>query len=722
MDDSNVTAGGIPSNYVQLEGSERRPSTTATLLGPANPDETITVTIVLRRRPDGPPLPGFSDIAESAAGSGRLSADDFAEKYGASPSDIQAVSDFVRSHGLTVEETNPARRTVVVSGAVSQMSNAFALDLHMYEHNVIVRPGESAHPETYRGRNGFIHVPESLSSVIVGVFGLDNRRITKRNTGDPPHTSPLSTSAIAKLYNFPTNSAHDQTIAILSEAGYLHSDISLTFGSHAPSLQDVNVDASNTGEPDPETTQDICIAAAAAPGAAIAVYFTSYSQDGWVNLVSRIAHPDPGDPVCSVLSSSFYVANGDDDATLANEGISTSWLTAVSMAFQDAAIQHVTICIASGDTGTQSKVTDGKAHVQYPASDPWVLSVGGTTIGNVSGSSFDEYVWNDTFFGGDVGATGGGISDFFDLPDYQANANVPPSLNQGGRVGRGVPDVSANASPNAAYSGMFLNGSPSSGNGTSASAPLWAGLIAVINAGLGHNVGFVNPKLYALGSSVFRDIVGPPGPANNGLNGVPGYPATAGWDACTGWGSPNGMKLLQGLQASPHSTVAAPVVASVATPEPAATETPPPAAIPAPEPIPATVPEPAPSKPSRAPRRVTAPPKRRAQVPAPKVAKVLKKAAKKKAAKKVVKSKMPVRKVAKKTKKVVTRTVAKATPKKKIVKKTVLKKVFKPVTKKAKKSVAAKTVKRLPKKPVKKVVKRSVKKVAKKPAIKRKKR
>ena len=537
----------VPKDYQPLKGSERRPSPKAKLLGPAEAAETFSVTIVLRRRLDGPPLPDHEFFLTPPAQRRRMPSEEFAAKYGAAPADLEKVARFAKANELTVVETNAARRSVVVTGSVAQMSKAFAVRLDRYEHKIVRRRGEKPQTETYRGRDGVIHVPKALAEIIVGVFGLDNRRIIKRNAGDPPNTADLSTATIAQLYNFPTNSAAGQTIAILSEDGYKSSDISSTFGGSPPTVTDITVDASNSGNADPETTQDICIAATAAPGAAIAVYFTTYSQQGWVDLMQRVAHPNPGDPVCSVLSSSFYVCDGDDATTLSNEGVSTSWVTAASQAFQDAAIQGITVCIASGDTGTDSKVGDGKAHVQYPASDPWVLSVGGTTIGNVSGSSFDEYVWNDTFFGTASGATGGGISDFFGRPGYQSGAGVPTSLNDS-HVGRGVPDVAANASPNAAYSGLFLDGAASSGNGTSASAPLWAGLIAVINAALGENVGFVNPALYALGSGFFRDIVGSPGPADNGLNGVTGYPAGAGWDACTGLGSPNGVALLNGLR------------------------------------------------------------------------------------------------------------------------------------------------------------------------------
>jgi kumamolisin len=565
----------IPKNYVPVEGSERRASPGARLLRPADPKERFSVTIVVRRRPDGESVPNFDYFLKTPPSARpRLSEEEFVSKYGASPEDLKEVTDFAVKNGLEVEETNAARRSVVVSGTVDQMNKAFAVQLGVYQHDVVRRRGDKSLTETYRGREGNVHVPESLAKVIVGVFGLDNRRITKRNaSGDPPNTNPLSTEQITQLYNFPFNSASGQTIAILSEGGYLASDINSSFGGSPPTVTEVNVDASNDGSADPETTQDIVIAARAAPGASIAVYFTKYSQVGWVDLISRVAHPNTGDPVCSVLSSSFYVCDGDDMETLFNEGLASSvtsgtsmWVTAVSGAFADAAIKGITICIASGDTGSNSKVggnpsawglpfpADGKAHVQYPGSDPWVLSVGGTTIGNVSGSTFDEYVWNDPDPSdpSQWGTTGGGVSYYFPLPGYQNDAGVPPSINGDGRIGRGVPDVAGNASLNAGYTGITVGGGSFTGNGTSASAPLWAGLIARINAALGVNVGFVNPALYAIGSSGFRDLTGSPGPADNRNAGIPGYPARVGWDACTGWGSPNGKALLIALGAVLH--------------------------------------------------------------------------------------------------------------------------------------------------------------------------
>ena len=540
----------VPHNYHAVRGSERTSPVNSRFLGPADRNEKVTVTIVLRRRPDGPPAPDIDTFTAAAVVKRRrLTTGEFAERYGASPGDVEQVVHFVTRHGLTVVETHPARRTLAVRGTVEQLEQAFAVSLGRFEHDVPRGDHDTPHTEVYRGREGPIHVPSELVEIIIGVFGLDNRNITKRNAADPPNTTNITVPQMTGLYRFPAKSAAGQTIAIFSGRGYRHADIvqyyaTLPAGFVVPAITDVSVDASNNGTADTETTQDICIAATAAPGAAIAVYFTANSQAGWVDLISRVVHPSAGDPVCSVLSSSFYVSDGDDAATLTAESISASWVTALSMAFQDAAIQNVTMCIASGDTGTQSKRTDGKAHVQYPGSDPWVLSVGGTTVGNIVGSSFDEYVWNDG-----SGATGGGVSDRFGKPAYQLGADVPASMNDG-HIGRGVPDVAANASTASGYP-MIAGGGTFTGSGTSASAPLWAGFIAVLNAALGANVGFVNPALYAAGTTAFRDIVSEPGATDNARNGVAGYPVAIGWDACTGWGSPDGLRLHAALAHQP---------------------------------------------------------------------------------------------------------------------------------------------------------------------------
>ena len=545
----------IPRGYKAIEGSERRPSRSARLIGPADPNEVFRVTLLLRRRPDGEPPPDHDHFLKThPADRQRIGDEAFAAKYGAHPDDLTKVAAFLAQHGLKVVETHPARRTVVAEGTTAKMSEAFAVKLDRYEHQVRVSRRSEPQTETYRGRDGEVFLPEDLHGIVLGVFGLDNRRVGQANGAEPPNTTTVSVPTVAKLYDYPTNSAAGQTIGIFSLSGYAHSDISTYFSNlggsfTAPTLTDILINgATNPGlDPIGETTQDIEIAASFAPGSAVNVYVTTADQQGWVQAIGRVAHPNPGDSPPSVLSSSWFICDGDDADGMADQGVSGAFIDAVTAAFQDAAIQGVTVCIASGDRGTDSDVGDGKAHVQYPGSDPWVLCVGGTTVGDISGTSFDEYVWNDPD-PTNWGTTGGGISARFPIPSYQSGVSLPSAVNTPTYTGRGVPDVAGNANINSGYSGIILGGSPTVGNGTSASAPQWAGLIAVLNAALGVNLGFVNPAFYALSSSYFRDIVPGAGPNNNGNNGVPGYIAGPGWDASTGWGSPKGNLLLSGLR------------------------------------------------------------------------------------------------------------------------------------------------------------------------------
>jgi kumamolisin len=217
-------------------------------------------------------------------------------------------------------------------------------------------------------------------------------------------------------------------------------------------------------------------------------------------------------------------------------------MLAMDSAFQDAAALGVTVCCASGDDGSGDRVNDGHAHVDFPASSPHVLACGGTRLEGSGATIEKEVVWNE---GTNNGATGGGVSDTFALPDWQSKAKVPPSANAGKHVGRGVPDVSGDADPQTGYE-VLVNGQSFVIGGTSAVAPLWAGLIALANQKLDTRLGNVSPLLYKLSSKsgAFHDI-------STGNNGA--YKADAGWDACTGLGTPNGQKLISALQAKhPH--------------------------------------------------------------------------------------------------------------------------------------------------------------------------
>lgn len=201
----------------------------------------------------------------------------------------------------------------------------------------------------------------------------------------------------------------------------------------------------------------------------------------------------------------------------------------------EAAAAGVTVAVAAGDNGSTDGVTDGKQHVDFPSSAPHALGCGGTTLQISNGAATSEVVWNDLPSGG---AGGGGISIEFAVPSYQTGVTMPDNVDTGS-PGRGVPDVAGDADPQTGYT-IFVDGNQESVGGTSAVAPLWAGLLALVNESLGQPVGFVQPRLYQASSAAgLHDIT-------QGNNGA--YTAGTGWDPCTGLGSPDGAALVTALR------------------------------------------------------------------------------------------------------------------------------------------------------------------------------
>ncbi len=294
---------------------------------------------------------------------------------------------------------------------------------------------------------------------------------------------------------------------------------------------------SNTpgGDADGEVLLDIEIVGAIATGANIAVYFAPNTDQGFIDAITDAVHDTTRKP--SVVSISW---GGPED----------SWTqqsqNAMNAALQDAATLGVTVTVAAGDDGSSDGVTDGKLHVDFPASSPYALACGGTTLNGSGNTISSEVVWNET--ASNEGATGGGVSTVFAIPSYQSAAGVPvqPQTNV---AGRGVPDVAGDADPTTGYQ-VRVDGKNQVVGGTSAVAPLWAALAALMNEKLGQPVGFLNPKLYALTGSALHDVIS----GNNDDSGLGYYQARAGWDPCTGLGSPDGTALLSALSSSTSST------------------------------------------------------------------------------------------------------------------------------------------------------------------------
>jgi kumamolisin len=545
---------------VRLEGSTKQRLPNAEVVGEV-PGTEFQVTVTVRRRNALPSVEAQSK--RKPADRTYMTREEHAEKHGADPADIAKVEAFAKENGLRVMGSNPAQRAVTLSGTADAYSKAFGVQLKMY------KSGDVA----YRGREGDILIPENLRGVVTSVTGLDNRPFAtphyriRRGTaraagaGATTHPSAAATSIpagftppqLASLYNYPQNlDGTGQTIAILELGGGFHLQELTTYFQKLgiatpPSVtaatftnggkNNPGTNALDPNNPDVEVMLDIEVSGSIAPGAKIVVYFAPDATDqSFLNVMNAIISDTVNKP--NIVSISWGGPEDSATAQFRNE---------FDQLLQSAANLGMTVCVAAGDNGSADFAAndpnwDGNAHVDFPASDPFVLACGGTQL-TASGTAISkEVVWDD----GKNDGTGGGVSRFFALPSYQQNAGVPPAVDPTGPVMRGVPDVSGDAAPASGYR-ILCDGTsfpdPSQGippvGGTSAVAPLWAGLIARINQGLGKPAGFINPLLYAApADATFRDIT----QGNNG-----DYKADKGWDACTGLGSPNGQNLLEAL-------------------------------------------------------------------------------------------------------------------------------------------------------------------------------
>ena len=506
---------------VVLPGSEKAAVSAAVRMKATPAKSKVTVSVIVKRKK---PLK-----INRAGGPVRVTPAEFKKHHAADADALKRVRAFAREFHLKVE-SDPAsalRRTVQMTGSAADIQKAFGVELKQ----------TSIDGTKYRVREGGIHVPSTLTDVVEAVLGLDNRpqakphfRFHKRQAPPASYTPPQ----VAKAYQWPANaSGAGQTIGIIElGGGYRTADLTAyfkTLGLAAPAITAVLVDGgknkpSKANSADGEVMLDIEVAASVAPGAKVAVYFAPNTDQGFIDSITTAVHDTTNKP--SVISISW----GGPESTWTQQS-----LTALDAACQSAAALGITITVAAGDDGS----TDGGTgnNVDFPASSPHVLACGGTKLDASGGTIVSEVVWNE--LANKEGATGGGVSKIFALPTWQANANVPaPSSGVGGR---GVPDVAGDADPTTGYT-IRVDGTTSVIGGTSAVAPLWAGLVAVANQQLGAQVGFIQPAIYAAkAAAAFNDIqVG-----NNGA-----FEAGPGWDACSGLGSPIAVKLISLLGAA----------------------------------------------------------------------------------------------------------------------------------------------------------------------------
>ncbi len=467
-----------------------------------------------------------------------LTREALAANHGADQADLAAIARFASRNHLSVSGVTPGQRMVRLSGTLSQLSNAFKVQLAIYRSSRGV----------YRAHTGSIQIPAELADIVKGVFGLDTTpqstfhlRTLAKQTGSLAGAPPLGFTPVevGDLYGFPSGlNGQGQCVGIIEfGGGYRMDDLNTYFqnlGLQTPNIVAVSVagasnSPSNINSPDIEVMLDIEVVAAVAPDAQIVVYFAPNTTLGWMRAVNAAMHDAFHQP--SVLSISW----GGPEGTWTRQA-----LRILNFQFMVAAAMGITVCGAAGDNGYTDGMPGSVAHVDFPASSPYVLACGGTSLEAVDGNRASETVWNDgPNTANPRSSTGGGVSAFFPVPPYQSAAGIPSSVNSPNKPGRGVPDVAGNADPNTGYR-VRVDGTDQIVGGTSAVAPLWAGLIALMNQKVGKPAGFLNPLLYnqGLAAGGFNDII-------NGTNGA--YKAAPGWDACTGLGSPIGTTLSNAL-------------------------------------------------------------------------------------------------------------------------------------------------------------------------------
>jgi kumamolisin len=514
------------------------------LLGQVHPDRVMQVLIQIK--PSGDKLIEDAIALSSQPLSRRayLTREEYATRYGAKIEDVsRVVRYYTMQYGLRAAPnwSNRLRgaapfadRTIVFNGRAGDLSEAFGVAIFR------VRGKDGGLYTTYLGG---LKVPSELRDIVSNVTGLDTRPVVA------PHlrlSQPLATGTqrpaaytpteVAQAYGFPINvTGKGVNIAILELGGGARlGDLIRYFnglGLQVPRIRPISVGGNSnapTGDPtgpDGEVTLDIEVAGAIANGADFSVYFAPNTGAGFLQGVNAAIQDAVNKP--SILSISWG-------------GPETQWtqadMNAINEAFAAAAQMGISVFVAAGDSGSTDGVGLTTPDVDFPAASPWATACGGTSL-YTGASAPPEKVWND---GTPGGATGGGISTKFPAPSYQSSVlfqSVPLS-------GRGLPDVAGCADPNTGYK-VLIDGVEEVFGGTSAVAPLWSALTALLTESTGKPLGFINPLLYQGNlRGALKDIT----VGNNDQSGLVGkYSAATGWDPCSGFGSPNGAAILAAL-------------------------------------------------------------------------------------------------------------------------------------------------------------------------------
>jgi len=494
-------------------------------------DQQLSVSLVIRR-----PV-SLKDYAHGviAGTNDTLSHADFESMFAPAATDLVLVRLFAQKNNLTVSKIYNNSATVKLTGTAADYNQAFGITLTQVTDGA----------RTYHSHTGTVTLPDSVKDIIEAVLGLDNSLQLTHSTASTI-SAPYTPEQVATAYQYPAGTGAGECVGVLEfGGGYTQDNLTLTFNNYGvPVPQTVNFSVGGAANnPDDssasqEVVLDIAVLGGVVPNAKIVVYFAPNSLNSFYNCFNAAIFDQVNSP--SVLSLSW----GAIETAWGFNGLNLNNL------FLQAIALGITIVTATGDYGSKAYASDPVYSVQFPSSSPYVLACGGTTLTiNNDSTIANEVVWNT----GNNGS-GGGTSSIYNLPSYQANLTTTkyPSATVSAVTYRGIPDVALNGDPATGYEFWYGPYNIATVNaGTSAAAPMMAGLVVRLNAATGRRLGFLNSLLYA-NPQVFRDIT----QGNNacpatGPGAVDGYSATAGWDACTGLGSPIGTAILALLAADP---------------------------------------------------------------------------------------------------------------------------------------------------------------------------
>ncbi len=520
-------------------------------LSPQEWHQPIELTLLLRERCDAPSVEQSLLWVHGGGSAGRAFSDaQLRGVHGAAARDRAPVLSWAQGAGVRVTQEDPATRRVTVRGPAGRLGELFGVQLEHFHWD-----GRLGSVD-YRGHLGPVRLPAALHGVVTGVFGLDDRPVARPRLRSPDAGRPALVSydppEVAAVYGYPRLPGQGEGLHLVAGmielGGVTHpADLAASFarlGLPAPEVVNVSIDGAAPA-PDPEGA-DVEVALdyqvlgamvlAAAPRARLTIvaYNAPNSERGFIDAVAAAATDRTHRPAAVSIS---WGAPEDDWSLQGMRGMDA--------AFAAGSLRGVAYSAAAGDAGSTDAVMDGRQHPEFPASSPHVWACGGTTLLAIGGRIVSETVWNELDLG--AGAGGSGVSGVFAPPPYQLRSGVHPRAADGGLAGRGLPDGSGVADPVTGWNVLALGRLRVTG-GTSAVAPMYSALWTLISGLRGRPLGMPHPLAYAGRGRGFRDIL-------QGNTGGP-YAARRGWDAASGWGSPDGRVLARELAAPEPRRVA----------------------------------------------------------------------------------------------------------------------------------------------------------------------